>query len=294
MKKIRFVVLVITLVFLAQLLFFYRGVYFPPPVREPDFLTISVNSSEPVAFDDTFTKGTGTVLIDLSHGNAITPDDLNLLLSRILVRGYRIEFFRDGDLKKSLSGSSSFLVISPASPFSTEDVKSVKEFVEGGGRLLMLSEPMRENESNSLAAGFGILFWNDYLYNLKENDGNFRNIFLTEFRESNITHGLQRIVFFTSSSVFGNGIIFTDSDTYSSSTGEKRKYPVAVTAEDSRVLAIGNVAFLIEPFNVLDNKRLISNIADFLAPPSQPEKPAEGIPAEANASNASSVVNVTG
>lgn len=294
MKKIRFIVLVITIVFLAQLLFFYRGVYFPPHVKAPDFLSINVNLSVPGGINDSFINGSGTVLIDLSHGNNFNTGDLNLLLSRTIARGYRIEYLRDGsNLKMNLSKATSFVVISPASSFSAADAKSVKEFIDGGGRLLMLSETIKEGEINSLAAEFGILFWNDYLYNLKENDGNFRYIYLTEFSENNITKGLQRIVFYTSSSVFGNGIIFTDSDTYSSSRGEKGRYSVAVVTEDSRVLAIGDVTFLSEPYNVADNNRLIYNIADFLAPPAAAAEPEKIIPTAANVSNVSYAGNAT-
>ena len=290
MRKIQFVALVITVVFLAQLLFFYRGVYLPPPVKSPDFLGINVNLSRPIEINDSFTSGSGTVLIDSSHGNNFNAGDLNLLFSRVIARGYRVEYLKDGsNLKKNLSSATSFVVLSPASPFSAADAKSAKEFVNGGGRLLMLSEPIKESEINSLAAEFGILFWNDYLYNLKENEGNFRYIYLTEFAESNITKGLRRIVFYTSSSVFGNGIIFTDKDTYSSSRGEKGRYSVAAMAEDSKVLAIGDVTFLSEPYNVLDNNRLIYNIADFLAPPVA-AKP-ESIPA--NISNVSGAGNAT-
>lgn len=291
MRKIQFVALVITVVFLAQLLFFYRGVYLPSPVESPDFLGINVNLSRPGEINDSFTSGSGTVLIDSSHGNNFNAGDLNLLLSRVIARGYRVEYLKDGsNLKKNLSSATSFVVLSPASPFSAADAKSIKEFIGGGGRLLMLSEPIKESEINSLAAEFGILFWNDYLYNLKENEGNFRYIYLTEFAESNITKGLRRIVFYTSGSVFGNGIIFTDSDTYSSSRGEKGRYAAAAMAEDSKVLAIGDVTFLSEPYNVLDNNRLIYNIADFLAPPGAAAKP-ESIPA--NISNVSRAGNAT-
>lgn len=291
MRKISLVVTVIAVVFLVQLLFFYRGAYFPPPVKAPDFLSINVNLSAPAEISDSFTGGSGRVLIDMSHGNNINAGDLNLLLSRIIARGYRVEYFRDGsNLKNNLSGSTSFVVISPASSFSAEDAKSIKEFIDGGGRLLMLSEPIKGSEINSLAAEFGILFWNDYLYNLKENEGNFKYIYLTEFAESNITKGLRRIVFYTSGSVFGNGIIFTDSNTYSSSRGEKGRYVAAAMAEDSKVLAIGDVTFLSEPYNVMDNNRLIYNIADFLAPPGAEAKP-ESIPA--NISNASRTGNAT-
>jgi hypothetical protein len=267
MKRIRFIVQVITFIFLVQLFFFYRGIYTPSPLKEPDYLNISVNVSIPIETNDSFSLGNGTVLIDISHRNRFNTDELNLLLSRIIARGYDFEYLIDSsNLKKNLSSSTSFVEISPASAFSKEEVESVKEFTDGGGRLLMLSEPINKSEINSLASEFGILFWNDYLYNLKENDGNFKYIYLKEFSENNITRGLHKIVFYTSSSVFGTGIIFTDNNTYSSTKGEKGRYSVAALTENSRILAIGDVTFLSEPNNVMDNNRLIYNIADFLAP----------------------------
>ena len=153
----------------------------------------------------------------------------------------------------------------------------------------MLSEPIVENEINSLATGFDILFQNDYLYNLKENDGNFKYIYLTEFKENNITKGLHKIVFYTSSSVFGNGIIFTNNTTYSSSNGYKGRYSVAVMTDDSQTLAIGDITFLSEPYNVMDNNRLINNIADFLVTSDSKAMKAEVNTTAANMSNASSL-----
>lgn len=293
MRKIKFVVLVITVVFLAQLLFFYRGVYLPH-VKMPDYLSINVNSSLPIETSDSFTNGSGTVLIDLSHENEFNMGDINLLLSRIIVRGYNIEYLREDDhLEEKLPGAASLLVISPKSSFLTKDVKAIKMFVDKGGILLMLSEPTDENEINSLASEFGILFWDDYLYNLKENDGNFKYIYLTDFAENNITKDLNRIVFYTSCSVFGNGLIFTDNNSYSSSSGEKGRYSVAVMTEDSQVLAIGDATFLSEPYNALDNNKLINNIADFLAPPAATAKPEEIYPTLVNVSNVSQAENAS-
>ena len=293
MRKIKFVVLVIAVVFLAQLLFFYRGVYLPQ-VNTPDYLSINVNSSLPIETTDNFTSGSGTVLIDLSHENKFNVGDINLLLSRIIARGYNVEYLSENyHLEEKLPDATSLVVISPESSFSADDVKAVKMFVDKGGRLLMLSEPTGENEINSLASDFGILFWDDYLYNLLENDGNFKYIYLTDFAENDITKDLNRIVFYTSCSVFGDGLIFTDNNTYSSSSGEKGRYPVVVMTEDSQVLAIGDTTFLSEPYNALDNNRLIYNIADFLAPPTGTAKPEEIIPTAVNVSNVSRAENAS-
>ena len=294
MKKIEFIALVIAVVFFAQLLFFYRGVYSPQPVNWPDFMSININSSKPIEIEENFTKGSGTVLVDLSHRNNLSERNMNLLFSKVMARGYDVDYLRDStNLPMNLSNSSAFVVISPKSLFSKDEVKSVKEFTERGGKLLMLSEPILENEINSLATGFGILFRNDYLYNLKENDGNFKYIYLTDFKDNNITRGLHKIVFYTSSSVFGNGIIFTNNTTYSSSNGDKGRYSVAVMTDDSQTLAIGDITFLSEPYNVMDNNRLIENIADFLAPQASKAIQADITLNATNMSNASISKNET-
>jgi len=230
----------------------------------------------------------------MSHGNNFNTGNMNLLFSRVIARGYNVDYLRDGSkIAQNLSSTSAFVVISPKSSFSTDDVKSIKEFTKSGGKLLMLSEPIADSEINSLASGFGILFWNDYLYDLKENDGNFKYIYLTEFKENNITKGLHKIVFYTSSSVFGNGIIFTNNTTYSSSNGDKGRYSVAVMTDDSQTLAIGDITFLSEPYNVMDNNRLIENIADFLAPQASKAIQADITLNATNMSNASISKNET-
>lgn len=293
MRKIIFVVLVIAVVFLAQFLFFYRGIYIPH-VQVPDYLSIDVNSSMPIETADNFTQGSGMVLIDLSHENKFKMGELNLLLSRIIARGYSVDYAEeDYHLEEKLPNATSLVIISPESSYSADDVNAVRIFVDEGGRLLMLSETTGKNKINSLASEFGILFWDDYLYNVKENEGNFKHIYLTEFTGKDITQGLNRIVLYTSSSVFGEGIIFTDNNTYSSSSGEKGRYSVAVMTEDSQVLAIGDATFLSEPYNVLDNNRFIYNIADFLAPPDREAEPCKVTQALINVSNVSSAENAS-
>jgi len=55
----------------------------------------------------------------------------------------------------------------------------------------------------------------------------------------------------------------------------KKLSPIAL-AEESKVLAISDLTFMSEPYNgALDNNRLISNIADWLATPIEEEEEAE-------------------
>jgi hypothetical protein len=129
---------------------------------------------------------------------------------------------------------------------------------------------------NNLSLKFGLIFEPDCLYNLKENDANFRNIFVTEFEENEITKELEKIALYTAGSITSaDCIAFVDQNTFSSVIETKRKLsPMALTNE-SKVLAIYDLTFMTEPYNgILDNNKLVSNIADWLASPAE-EKPEE-------------------
>ncbi|MGB2727359.1 MAG: DUF4350 domain-containing protein [Halobacteriota archaeon] len=271
MRKILFMVLIVGIVIGAQTLFFYRGLYSPPPMNIYDIEDIEVSSHLPTEFIDVHGTGRGTVLIDSSHDNGFELEDLNLLAYRIISRGYSIEYLEESaSLEERLANASAYIVISPATAFSWEEVEEIKKFVDNGGRLMLIDDPTRpvpesKDRMNTLSTEFGIVYRNDYLYNLKENAGNFRYIYLTDFEDNGITKNLNKLVFYTACSIspLEKGVIFTDENTYSSIREVPGRYsPVVLT--DSNVLAIGDLTFLTEPYNVLDNNQLISNIADFL------------------------------
>ena len=281
MRKIIFMVLIVCIVVGAQTLFFYRGIYSAPPMNVYDVGDIQVPLHLPAEFIDVHGTGTGTVLIDSSHDNSFRPAELNLLAYRIISRGYSIEYSEgNASLEERLADASSYVVISPATAFSSEEVEQIKNFVDDGGRLMLIDDPTRpvqgskrpygsgptaEDKMNTLSTEFGIVYRDDYLYNLKDNGGNFRYIYLTDFENNSITKKLNKIVFYTACSISPpeKGMIFTDENTYSSAREVPGRYsPVVLT--DSNVLAIGDLTFLTEPYNVLDNNQLISNIADFL------------------------------
>lgn len=271
MRKILFMVLIVGIVIGAQTLFFYRGIYSAPPMNICDIEDIQVSLHLPTEFIDVHGTGNGTVLIDSSHDNGFELEELNLLTYRIISRGYSIEYLEESaNLEEQLANASAYIVISPATAFSREEIDKIRNFVDNGGRLMLIDDPTRpesesEDKMNTLSTEFGIIYRNDYLYNLKENDGNFRHIYLTDFEDNGITKNLNKLVFYIACSIspLENGIIFTDENTYSSTREVPGRYsPVVLT--DSNVLAIGDLTFLTEPYNVLDNNQLISNIADFL------------------------------
>ena len=170
--------------------------------------------------------------------------------------------------EESITMPNAFIIICPQEEYLRDEIENVKKFVANGGKLLIINDPTRWGLVNNLAYNFGVVFESDYLYNMQENDVNYRNIFITQFVQTDLTKKLSRIALYTAGSISSNnlGIAYGDENTHSSQIEtSKRLSPMALTKK-SKVLSIYDLTFLTEPYNgVLDNNQLISNIADWLA-----------------------------
>ena len=263
---------------LVALFTFYRGVYTAPPTPDIAFTEItsvptaaSEYSDEPV-FSSNPVAGEirGQLLIDDSHRNNFYRAEIGTLLSRVTARGY-VASFREQDstvkLATQLSQVDALIVVLPTQPFNAEDIEAVVDFVETGGKLLLVGDPGRFFNLNELSEPLGISFQPDYLYNQVEYDTNFRDIFVRDFQADSITTGLGEMVFYYAGSLksAGPGLTLTDSNTRSTlfETDSPRS-SVAIGAHRN-VLAVYDLTFMIPPYSgVKDNGRLVSNIADFL------------------------------
>ena len=275
---------VISAVIAGRGLFFYSGFYQTPAIKMPSYEQITTPAPPlTTQFSDNYTQGKGNVLIDLAHNNSFTEGELNVLLLRLVSRGMTVNFFHEGDdLKKQLLGEGEnitkekpaladvFIVVCPQKEFSKDEVEITDNFTSKSGRLLLIADPTRGGAGNinSLSIKFGLIFEPDYLYNMKENENNYRNIFITDFKESEITKTLKKIALYTAGSISSadSGIAFIDENTFSSVIESRKKLSPMALARESSVLAIYDLTFMTEPYNgVLDNNQLISNIADWLA-----------------------------
>ena len=307
----------ILIVLVGRGFFFYSGFYSPPPSEMPSYEHIAVPPAPSVAFIDSVSDNISqTVLIDLAHDNNFDVEELNVLMLRLISRDLAIKLFEvEGDLEEELLGeeeeeanqgedtlneeedleeaelgeeeeeleeellvASAFIVVAPQEEFSNEEKETINEFVENGGKLLLIADPTRHSRINSLSLDFGLIFEPDYLYNMKENEINYRNIFVTEFEENEITKNLEKIALYTTGSISSadDGIAFVDQNTFSSLVETRKKLSPIALAEESKVLAISDLTFMTEPYNgALDNNKLISNIADWLASPLEEEEEEE-------------------
>lgn len=281
MRRLLIVPLVALVVIGIQFGLNYRGTYSPPALPRPEverILLPSYPSSEEAL--EALAQRAGVVLVDTGHSNTYSPEEVDPLLSRITARGHRIEFLAGRDpreaegvnsspqiLEEKLRFADSFVVLLPAEPYSPQEVELVKRFVEKGGRVFLVGDPTRQHVVDSLANAFGIIFRNDYLYNVKEHESNFRNVFFTQFTPDLLTLGLQRVTFYTASSITGTGepLAIAGEGTASSVLERRETLTPMVKDTSGLVLAIGDFTFIGEPHNsITDNHRLLSNIADFL------------------------------
>ena len=260
--------------------YFYEGTeYVPPEVARATFDGITAPRVAPNPVDATVIRGKseGLFLVDALHSNAFRASEIAALQARIAERGYEVEFVGDFGitpeserlprLEAELRRADSFLVILPRQEYSGAEADLVERFVGKGGKLLLISDPTRPQRINALAQRFGVSFQPDYLYNQVEYDLNFQNIMVREFQPEEITAGLEAIALYTAGSIrsSGPGLAFIDSNTKSSvAETDDELYPMA-WGDTRNVLSIGDLTFMIPPRDaLLDNGRLVSNIADYV------------------------------
>jgi len=277
-KRIAILLIGILLVLLGRGLFYYRGFYIAPLSEMPSYEQIAIPLEPSTEYSDEYEQGEGTVLLDLAHDNLVDIEELNVLTSRLISRGLTIELLStENALEEGLSEANAFIIVCPRGEFTKEERETVEEFVNKGGKLLLIADPTRRSDINSISLKFDLIFEPDYLYNMKENDANFRNIFITEFKESEVTQGLEKIAFYTAGSITSanitGSIAFVDENTFSSIIETRKELSLMALASESKVLAVYDLTFMTEPYNgILDNNKLISNIANWLANPAEEEK----------------------
>jgi hypothetical protein len=300
--RLRWLIAIILIVapFVARSAWFYRGGYAPPnlPDIEQAQFTLPAPTYQPSA--DEPIAGHGRVVFDVSHANNLSVDDLTPLQDRLAARGAAIRILDEPDresditlmevITTELRSATAWVIAAPVRLYTAEERDALIAFVDDGGRLLLVADPTRprppEEESgfldlsailfpvsatpaiNSVANAFGAVFFDDYLYNLNDNDGNYRNVRLNHFGDAALTDGLDSVVFFATHSVRSDGVALvggSDGTLSSTRTGET-DLSAAALAGNGRVLALGDLSVLSAPYHtVADNDRFLSNIADWLA-----------------------------
>jgi hypothetical protein len=283
---------------IGRRVWFHQGRYSPPDISAVNESQITPHLADHQSFEDVPLTGAGHVLIDLSHANDLDINDLSPLRDRLKARGVTVETFDGLDtfLSNKLHRATALLVIAPTEAFTKWEREAVRDFVADGGKLLLAADPTRmvPSESffssptsavpliNDVANPFGVIYFDDHLYNVKDNAGNYRHVKLAPTDDEHpLTEGLDEVVFFATHSLRSNGLTLVAGDENTRSplrSGESNLAAAALTA-DERVLALGDVTFLTAPHHTIgDNDRFLSHIADWLGADSRQRDELEDFP----------------
>ena len=263
--------------FAAAFLVFYRGNYAGPPTQMEYVPPAVASAADGTQWTPSVgERSGGLVLLDTLHSNGFSSREILTLRTRVVAQGYDLELLgnfarssaadRRNQYAERLREADSLIVITPLISYSAGEVDEIEDFVRKGGKLVMVSDPGRRDQMNTLAQRFGVQFRPDYLYNQAENVRNYQNIFIRDFRPDELTAGLDTIVLFTSGSITssGPGLAVADSRTESAVAENNGDLYVMARAADRNVLAISDFTFMIPPNDSMaDNDRLLSNIIDF-------------------------------
>jgi hypothetical protein len=279
-------------------LWFYGGFYRPAEVELPDFEALTVPTpldGEDEAVEETMeSTRSQLVLIDFAHDNFFQMSEIDSLLRSLSERGASVEIIRSSfetgvrSVEEQLKHADAYIVIAPQTTFSKSLVAEVEDFVARGGRLLVISDPTRGDEylgyyesdfyfsygigsveaANTILAPFHLTFNDDYVYNLLENEGNYRNVVFKNFAEDPLTESLSGIAFYGAHSLqtkLGKAIVIGDENTSSSRRATNEAIVAAARSPDLGVLAFGDLSFFSPPYDqVADNEVFIERIVGFL------------------------------
>jgi hypothetical protein len=283
---------------LARTIWYYRGIYWQTlSLATPDYASYTIPQIPVASEAVSSSEGAASkaiVLVDEAHSNMFADSELEYLAHLVQSRGGRMEAASYGSygsygslsLSDQLKYASAFVSICPIKSYSTAEVQLLEEFVQRGGRLLILTDPTRSAVSydyygygsytstadvvaaNTLLAPYDIRFLDDYLYNMTDYEGNYRNVYFRDFAANGLTKNLNTVVLYAAHSLetnTGTVLIQSSKITKSSRTDADGEYAVAALDAGGSVLAIGDMTFLTEPYNqVDDNPVLIQHLADFL------------------------------
>ena len=251
----------------------------PPPALYYLYMPRDVvmeNGGETPDGNETEVEAIGQVVVDRSHGNKVSPYVLDYLSAELSKRGVFVGYSSDWEkIEAALGNATCLFIVAPTQAYTYEEYTAVKEFVEGGGMLVFISDAsvefldtsVMQGAINSLANHWGLHYGKGYLYNMVNFHGFYRNVKVTRFEETFLTEGLEELVFFTSTylSTTDADAAYASYSTYNSVTEQTRVYATisVIDVGNSTVVAFGDVTWLMEPWiYAADNQRLAMNLVE--------------------------------
>lgn len=285
--------------------------------RTPGEADVTMSSAEPPR----------TVLIDpggaaaaplglLGGGSVVAERDIRPLADALIENGHEIRVYTPGGaspqgppgsqessgepgfgpespLGAELSEADAFLTF--GADYSEAERDDIESFADRGGTVVSMADPDEEfgaPGSSALDSRLGVSNEPGYVYNLEENDLNYQRVYAEPASDSELTEGVDRVVFPTATPVGATA----GTEEFRPIDGAKLSTTRAATdkplvVRNNNVIKIGNSAFL-SPENAqrADNDVLIGNLADVLVTggsgaaiePPAPEPSPDGGQADAN------------
>lgn len=272
-----------------------------PAAYETDsLLTTPVESDSAVRAPDTTERK--TVIVDLSHGNAITEDGMQPLVDALVRGGHDVRFYSGNGESQSDSGAAAstsglnetfrsadaFVVANPRRGYSTSERNGIEAFADAGGRVVVLGDPVGQaapqssgieipiggssdrppspGQPTDIATQFGFSFGPGYLFDLGDNANNYKSIYGTPDSTGLLTDGVDRIVVREATPIeidAGATSVIETGTARLSSTRQADRY--TIVARTGNVTAVGDTS-LLKPATVstADNNQFVSNLARFL------------------------------
>ncbi len=130
---------------LLRLIWFFPGFNFPRTIATPDYANLKMPEA-PISTSqaEEIKQVGGVVVIDYAHSNQFQPSEIQTLTDALDQRGAQVDFDTDSTtLAISLKSASAYVVISPSTAFTSEDIRLVQDFVSRGGRLAVFTDATR-------------------------------------------------------------------------------------------------------------------------------------------------------
>ncbi|MDX9992920.1 MAG: hypothetical protein RBS68_12850 [Anaerolineales bacterium] len=256
---------------------------YQPQVTTPNFEQASIpeppTASAPITRVENGQAAGQVVLIDYAHSNQFVINEIEPFTRALTSRGAITEMYTgEEEIDYYLKYVSAYVIMSPLDPFSPREIRAIERFIANGGRLLVFTDPTRGmayfdysfpdiDSANLLLSSTGIAFSSDYLYNLSDNEGNFRNVKFSKFGKHALTDHLKMVVLYGVHSLSTSSatvLLETSPKTLSSLTDQGGKMAAMAVSADGNVLAAGDFTFMTTPFfNVADNALLVERVAEF-------------------------------
>lgn len=219
----------------------------------------------------------GDVIVDLSHDNVISPWILDAFAEGLVVEGLYMGYSDDWqEIEDVLNKTKALVIAAPREFYSYEEYTAINEWVIDGGVLIFLGDAsatfldpsVLQAPLNSLSDHWGLHYSNGYLYDVEENYGFYRNLILTDIRDSLLSDGVDELVFYTTGAIVsqGKGVVKTSRDVFNSVSERGDMYSVvAVNTNNCTVIAFGDTTWLMKPYiNAAENMVLLENLVEVI------------------------------